>query len=252
MMLRGRAILLALALLAAAMALPLAEAEKKRKQGGDLLTPIPAPGRAARDAGEDPDGSDGHDGQEPDEDDPPETRDEDDLRQAAAGGKATGMLTVGALLALLLLTLALAGIWWARRPSMRAPPKRTFEAGRSRAHAKRPTTPQEAFEAFGSAHMGSVVSAAPVVDGYEVRVARKKGQPCHQTAGFLAGLFESAWADAVRVEHPVCAGEGGGECRYTVRRGAAFSGSGRPTGEASTPGSGGAPRRSPQARRGGG
>lgn len=244
---RGRAIAVGILLLLAASSLPLAEAQKEKpdKKRGPLegLVRIEPPPRRAS-AHE---GPDEHAEEARKEEDAPkkaprrdasESSDKGggDLARIAGGGQTTGVLAVAGIVAVLLLGLALAGTWWARRPTKERPRKRTFEDGRAKGHAKRPATVREALDAFAAGRSGSLVRSQALPDAYDVTVSRKKANACHQTAGYLAGLFESVWADAVRVEHPSCAGEAGGECRYIVKRGAAaaVNGSARPMEAAST------------------
>lgn len=269
---RGGALFVVILLLLAASAFPLAAAEdgkgggkgsgkgaekrtaKDWRKTSEALVPAQPPARAASAHGFDETSLIADHDEDEERDVPAEAAfSPRDLDELAERGETTGILAVGGVVSALLLALALAGTWWARRPTKEKPRKKTFEAGRSRAHEKRPASVREALDAFPAGRVGNLVRAQALLDGYDVTVARKKGSPCHQTAGYLAGLFESAWADAVRIEHPACAGDAGGECRYVVRRGqGTVNDSARPTGAASIPGSAGAPRRSPPARAGGG
>lgn len=168
---------------------------------------------------------------------------------APAGEELVFLLVVfGAVLGLMFL----ASLWMAlrsRRPPARKPPRRTFEHGRRLGRAHRAQDTDEALRALRSASIGRIEHVHAEPSRVEVIVRRKRGQPCVQAAGYLAGLFESAWAHEVLVSHPACGGEGAGDCAYVVQR--APIGSGAPTAAASTPGSGGEPRRSPRARHGG-
>lgn len=145
----------------------------------------------------------------------------------------------------------------ARRPAKRKPPKRTFEHGRRLARMRHARTTDEAVAGLRDVPIGTVLQARANDRAADVVVKRKKSQPCAQAAGYLAGLFEMAWAHEVRVVHSQCAGEKGGECAYHVARAepakdpraSAFA---RPKGGASTPGSAGDRRRWPPARAGGG
>lgn len=132
----------------------------------------------------------------------------------------------------------------ARRPKTPRPPKRTFEAGRHLARRRGARTLDQAMRALHEAPVGEVVRSREVAGGVEVVMRRRRAQSCAQAAGYVAGLFEGAWAQDVRIEHDACAGERGGECRYVVSRG------GRAAGAAATRGSASAPRRSPPARPG--
>ena len=154
----------------------------------------------------------------------------------------------------LLSALVLAFSVWlatkARKPPQRKPPRRTFEHGRRLGRLARPTSTEAALQALRAAPVGQVSSAHDADGRVDVVLERRRSQPCAQAAGYLAGLFESAWAHEVLVTHPECAGDKAGTCHYVVQR--AAIGTGARAGEASTPGSADAPRRSPRARPGGG
>lgn len=152
--------------------------------------------------------------------------------------------------ALALLALALVAATRAGRPRQRRPARKTAEAARAAALARRPVSEEEALALLGRAPVGRLVAARPLADGFQVEMARGRGQRCEAASGYLAGLFLSAWARDVEVEHPECAGKRG-TCVYVVRP-RRVSASAPPTGGASTPGSGGARRRWPRARAGGG
>lgn len=171
---------------------------------------------------------------------------------------ANGPRGMEASIFLMLLALAALGILWvavklarrSQRPHVKKPPRKTFEHGRRLAHLKHVATTTAAFAAMKGAPVGDLVSQRGDDRRADVVLRRRKNQPCAQAAGYLAGIFESAWAHEVIVTHPVCAGVRGGECAYTVHRAAT-----RPaarTERASTPGSEDAHRRSPGARAGGG
>lgn len=140
----------------------------------------------------------------------------------------------------------------ARAPKKRLPPRRTFDHGRRLGRLREVTTPEEAVAALRGAPVGELVRASAGEERADVVLARRKSQPCEQAAGFLAGLFERAWAHEVTVEHPTCAGKSG-ECAYVVRPYSPppFSGSARPAAGASTPRSADARRPGPRARGGG-
>ncbi|HET6403410.1 MAG TPA: 4-vinyl reductase [Candidatus Thermoplasmatota archaeon] len=136
----------------------------------------------------------------------------------------------------------------ATKPAARKPPRKTFEHGRRLGRAAKPASTEDALRALRSTPVGDITSVAPVDGRVDIVVSRKRTQPCTQAAGYLAGLFETAWAHEVHVAHPQCGGEGAGACHYVVTRAPIVSGA--RAAEASTPGSGGAPRRSPRARAG--
>lgn len=175
-------------------------------------------------------------------------------------GEDVGILVLLGALGVFLLASAALLAMHSRRPVKRRPPKRTFEHGRRLARQRHARTTDEAVAGLRDVPIGVVLEAQANDRAADVVVKRKKGQTCPQAAGFLAGLFEAVWAHEVRVVHPACAGEKGGDCRYHVERAAPaappsstrVSASGVPTGGASTPGSKGDRRRSPPARAGGG
>lgn len=152
--------------------------------------------------------------------------------------------------ALLLLALATWLATKARKPPSRKPPRKTFEHGRRLGRARHPADTRAALESLRASPIGDVTSVMAAEGRVDVVVERKRSQPCTQAAGFLAGLFESAWAHEVLVTHPECGGEKAGTCRYVVQRAAISSGA--RAAAASTPGSADARRRSPPARVGGG
>lgn len=178
-------------------------------------------------------------------------------RAAQATGGVPTLVWLAAFGGLALLLLAVAA-WLAmrsRRAKVLKPPKRTFEHGRKLGRQVKAMSPEAAMQALARMPVGELARAAPGRDRVEVVIQRRKNQPCVQAAGYLAGLFEGAWAREVRVAHPECAGEKGGPCRYIVEAGDVrrpLSASDAPAGAASTRGSADAPRRSPPARPGGG
>lgn len=152
--------------------------------------------------------------------------------------------------ALLMLGIAL---WFAarsRRPHPKKPPRKTFEHGRRLARAHHVASARQAVKALERAPVGALADAR--ADAYHARVTidRRRQQPCAQAAGFVAGLFESAWAHEVRLSHPECGGERGGRCVYLVER--APIATARPAEGAQTRGSGDARDRSAPIRAGGG
>lgn len=147
-----------------------------------------------------------------------------------------------------------AAAWLARRsrrPKASRPARKTFEHGRRLGRQAGASGEAAARIALQSAPVGSLEHVDAREGQIDVILARRRSQPCAPAAGYLTGLFESAWGDEVHLEHARCAGPKGGECRYLLRRGR-LSGSATPAGAASTPGSAGALRRSPPARAGGG
>lgn len=167
----------------------------------------------------------------------------DEMASAAA-------LSVGALL---VLGLALLVARFARRPKAKKAPRRSFEAGRAEGRLREVASVDEALGVLRESQAVRVESAERVGAAVRVTVRRRRGEPCDHTSGFLVGLFERAWADDVRLDHPVCGGKKkDAQCVYDVARAPALSPGGGPTGAAWIPGSGGAPRRSGTARRGAG
>ena len=165
--------------------------------------------------------------------------------------EAEAFLVLLALGALCLLVLALSA-WLAaraKRAPVVKPAKKTFEHGRRIARLKRATTVEAALAALRDPPVGRVLSLRGDERNAEVVMERKRGQPCPQAAGYLAGLFEMAWAHDVLVTHPQCGGDQGGVCHYVVHRAATVSGA--PGAGASTRGSADARHRSPRARAGG-
>ncbi|HUR68698.1 MAG TPA: hypothetical protein VM370_05580 [Candidatus Thermoplasmatota archaeon] len=129
------------------------------------------------------------------------------LLLAALAGLAALVLWIGALLAAR-----------ARKPAPRKPPRKTFEHGRRMARLLRIASTETACAALKGAPVGELQAARGDERAMELVVRRRKNQPCEQTAGYVAGLFESAWAHEVVVGHPVCAGAPGGDCVYVVQR----------------------------------
>lgn len=152
-----------------------------------------------------------------------------------------------------LLTMGIA-LWIAvrsRKPHPKKPPRRTFEHGRRLARAHHVASPRAAVDALERAPVGTLEQARADARGAQVTLVRRRNQPCAQAAGFVAGLFESAWAHEVRLSHPECGGDRGGRCVYVVEK-AVPTGSARPGAGAPTPGSASDPGRSLRARAGGG
>ena len=166
------------------------------------------------------------------------------------GAEAMLFLAAVALCAILALWIAMRLARRSRRPKVKRPPKRTFEHGRRLAHERRAGSTVAALAALERSPVGELVARGGDDRRVDVVLRRKRSQPCEQAAGFVAGIFESAWAHEVIVTHPSCAGPRGGECAYTVHR-VATPRAAR-TAPASTPGSGDGRRRSRRARPGGG
>jgi len=121
--------------------------------------------------------------------------------------------------------LALFGLWIAarlarrsRRPKLRKPPRRTFEHGRRLAHERHVRSTAAAFAALQRAPVGELVARSGDDRRAQVVLRRKRSERCEEAAGFVAGIFESAWAHEVLVTHPRCAGATGGECVYVIQR----------------------------------
>lgn len=230
---RGLGSLLAAVLLvAAALALPGAHAESKRNPLPTLPRELPlqpAPGSPAAVRPSPPSGSAG------------------DLVAAWAALVGLGATSV------VMLLLGLLAAKRSRTAKARKAPRKTFDAGRQRGRTLRPRTTSEALYRLTDARLGEVLEAVPTPAGARVMVQRPRNHPCEEVAGFLTGLFESAWASDVRVEHERCAGRSG-PCRYFVSRSDSpvVNVSASRTAEARTPGWSAGRRRSPPARSGGG
>lgn len=172
-----------------------------------------------------------------------------------AGGELKVFLVAAAALGLFVFVWTLWLAVRSRRPPARKPPRKTFEHGRRLGRERHPRSTQDAIQELRTSPVGDILSASDADGRVDVVVARRRSQPCTQAAGFLAGLFESAWAHEVLVTHPECGGEKAGTCHYVVQRASTIrhrapTASDAPAGGASTPGSAGAPRRSPRARAG--
>lgn len=167
------------------------------------------------------------------------------------GGLGIALMGVGGLL---LFLLSLSAARKARKPKVKPAPRKSFERGREMGRLVGAVTEQDAVRALASAPVGKLVSVAPMPRGYRVTMSRKKSEPCEVAAGYVTGLFESAWARDVVLRHDACAGKArGAVCTYEVRdpSPARVSPAGAPAGGASTPRSGDAPRRWPPTRPGG-
>lgn len=129
------------------------------------------------------------------------------LGLALLGFGAAGMLVVAA--------------WAGRRamtPRRRRPPRRSFHAGRGRGIQEGMERAHAPLDSLRQSGLGAVeVEAIPA--GVRVRLQRGRSTPCEYALGYVTGLFEGAWADDVRVDHPACAGKDRhGACVYEVRR----------------------------------
>lgn len=164
------------------------------------------------------------------------------------GGLGIVLMGVGGAL---LFLLSLMTAWKARKPKVKAAPRKSFERGREMARLSGVITEQDAVRALSTAPVGKLVSVAPVPHGYRVTMSRRRSEPCEVAAGYVTGLFEAAWARDVVLRHDQCAGKArGAVCTYEVhdpspRR---ASPGAAPREGASTPRSGDAPRRWPPAR----
>lgn len=169
------------------------------------------------------------------------------MASGPTGGELVALLIgIGAAALLVLLFSAWLAARSRRRP-VHKPPKKTFDHGRRLARRRAPATVAAALDELVDAPVGRAVHARADEHRAEVTLARRRSQPCAQAAGYLAGLFESAWAHEVLVTHPQCAGDRGGECAYVVQRGPVSAPAPRAA-AASIPGSGGERRRWPRAR----
>lgn len=181
-------------------------------------------------------------------------------RSGGGGGGASGDWAAVAGLGALAVGMLALGLLAAKRARLRKvakPPRKTQEAGRLRARGARPQSTEAALLALHDARLGQVLESQPVTGGMRIMVDRPRGHPCAEVSGYLAGLFESAWAMDVRVDHWECAGKQG-PCRYVITRSdaprivARVSSSGRREEAASIPGWSAAARQSPRARGGAG
>lgn len=167
------------------------------------------------------------------------------------GGLGIALMGVGGLL---LFLLSISAARKARTPKVKPAPRKSFERGRELGRLAGVVTEQDAVRALSSPPVGKLVSVAPVPRGYRVTMSRRRSEPCEVAAGYVAGLFESAWARDVVLRHDACAGKvRGAVCTYEVRdpSPARPTPGGAPAGGASTPRSGDGPRRWPPARPGG-
>ena len=167
------------------------------------------------------------------------------------GGLGIALMGLGGLL---LFLLSIAAARKARSPKVKPAPKKSFERGREMGRLAGITSEQDAVRALSDAPVGKLVSVAPVPRGYRVTMSRRRSEPCEVAAGYVTGLFESAWARDVVLRHDSCAGKArGAVCTYEVRdpSAARVSPGGAPAGGAATPRSGDGPRRWPPARPGG-
>lgn len=156
------------------------------------------------------------------------------------------------------LALSLLAARRARRPKLRKAPRKSFDAGRLVGRASRVDSLPDALDALRKGIVGEVVSVQSLTDGVRVGVKRRRGESCPHAAGYLTGLFESAWATDVLLRHDDCAGKArGGICVYEFRSpsgaapASAPSPAAVPRAAASIPGSPGGLHRWPPTRPGG-
>jgi hypothetical protein len=173
-----------------------------------------------------------------------------------------GLVLLGAGGALLLL-LALALARMARRRSAaeaagltrrRAGKKKSFAAGHLVGASVGVASIEDALASLraGRVAAGRVESVDAPSDGTRAHVAvrRKRSEPCDLVAGYLTGLFESAWASDITLRHEACAGKSKNAlCVYELRP---VSHRAAPAAAASSAGSASGLRRWPPAPRGGG
>lgn len=118
----------------------------------------------------------------------------------------------------LLFLLSLSAARKARRPRVLPAPRRSFERGRELGRLAGVATEQDALRALGTAPVAKLVSVTPVSHGYRVALSRRKSEPCEVAAGYVTGLFESAWARDVILRHDACQGKAkNAVCIYEVR-----------------------------------
>lgn len=158
--------------------------------------------------------------------------------------RATAFIALLALGALAVLVVSLALARWARRNPAPKARRGSYERGARVGQSARPLTTSDAVSWLAT--RGARVEAAR--DGrFVVHLKSPRKGACGETQGLLAGLFESAWACSVAVEHAACGGRGWrrGPCTFVVARarmaprgasGAPTSGA-RPRGGASIRGS---------------
>lgn len=107
----------------------------------------------------------------------------------------------------------------AMRPRNRRPPRKSFHAGRGRGIREGMERAHAPLDALRQADLGETSTTPIPGGGHRVVLKRTRGTPCEYAAGYLTGLFEGAWADDVRVEHPACAGKDKhASCVYDVVR----------------------------------
>lgn len=174
---------------------------------------------------------------------------------SAVGGSLAALGSVVAIVlgaaALLFLGLLLARV--STRPKEKLPRKRTFAAGHRLATLAPVSSVAGAVRRLEVAGLGELIAATPSDHGVHVELRRRQNRPCEHVAGYLAGLFEGAWASDVQVIHTRCAGrDKRAACVFDVVPVGRVNGSASRTGAAPIPGSSDAPRRWPPARSGGG
>ena len=118
----------------------------------------------------------------------------------------------------LLFLLSVSAARKAQRPKVRPAPKRSFEHGREMGRLAGVASEQDALRALGESPVAKLVSVTPVPHGYRVALSRKRSEPCAVAAGYVTGLFESAWARDVILRHDACQGKAkNAVCVYEVR-----------------------------------
>lgn len=127
---------------------------------------------------------------------------------------AVSVLAAGAAL---LLGLGVLLLRRATRPAAaRAPKRRSFEAGREEGRATGAKGTAAALQEVEE--KGALGGAEPTPHGLRLALVRSRREPCEHVAGFLTGLFETAWRCDVQVVHPACAGSARDQaCVYDVR-----------------------------------
>lgn len=126
-----------------------------------------------------------------------------------------GLVTVG-LVGLGLLAFALVTAQRALRPKPIRPPRRSFEAGRAK--GVREGMRHDPLAALAKSGLGEA-QVMPRGVGYAVTLHRARGTKCEYASGYLAGLFEGAWAEDVLVVHTACAGKDRkAACVFVVER----------------------------------
>lgn len=139
-----------------------------------------------------------------------------DATRSLDGAPTLLILIAIALAALVVVAAAAMVARWATKPRKEKPPRRTFDGGRARGVRDGMEAPPLA--ALEKSDLGEIVEATAVGSGHRIALRRGRGVSCEQAQGYLVGLFEAAWAQDARLDHPVCAGgDRHGACLYVVR-----------------------------------